>query len=95
MLHNQFGALYHQIAYKMSIHRHFIEVEGWGTFACFWIKGLIVVVGYWYLDDCHEHVVYDDLVKILICLDVVEKAGVWNPWMGEEKAVGHLLSESL
>jgi hypothetical protein len=34
-------------------------------------------------------------VKILICLNIVEKARVQNLWMEEEKAVGHLLSESL
>jgi hypothetical protein len=53
------------------------------------------VVGYWYLAGCHYHIVCDDLVKMIICLDVVEKVGVQTPWTEEERAVGHLLVESL
>jgi hypothetical protein len=53
------------------------------------------MVRYWYSDGCHKHVVYDDLVKMMICLDVVKKVGVQIPWMEEEKAMGHLLVESL
>jgi hypothetical protein len=53
------------------------------------------MVGCWYLDNCHKHVICDDSVKIRIYLNIVEKAGVQNPWMEEEKAMGHLLSESL
>jgi hypothetical protein len=33
----------------------------------------------WYSDDCHKHIVYDDLVRMMIYLNVIEKAGVQNP----------------
>jgi hypothetical protein len=32
---------------------------------------------------------------MMICLDIVEKVRFWTPWIEEEKAVGHLLIESL
>jgi hypothetical protein len=31
----------------------------------------------------------------MICLDIVLMFRVWTPWMEEEKAMGHLLVESL
>jgi hypothetical protein len=31
----------------------------------------------------------------MIYLDVVKVVGVWTPWTEEEKAMGHLLVESL
>jgi hypothetical protein len=31
----------------------------------------------------------------MICLDIVEMVRVWTLWTEEEKAVGHLLIESL
>jgi hypothetical protein len=49
--------------------------------------------------DCHGRVlvlvICDDLVRMMICLNVVEKVRVQTPWMEEENAVGHLLVESL
>jgi hypothetical protein len=95
MSYNWFGTLYHQIAYKISICGHFVKVKGWATFAYSWIKSLIIVDGYWYSGNCHKHIICDNLVKMLIYLNVVKMAGIWNPWMEEEKAMGHLLSKSL
>jgi hypothetical protein len=53
------------------------------------------MVGYWYSAGCHYHVVCDDLVKMMICLNIVKKVGVRTPWTEEEKAVDYLLVESL
>jgi hypothetical protein len=95
MSYNWFGALCHQIAYKTSIRRCFVNVGNWWTFAYSWIEGSIVAVKYWYLAGCHWHVICDDLGKVMICLNIVKTVGVWTPWTEEEKAVGHLLIESL
>jgi hypothetical protein len=53
------------------------------------------VVGYWYLAGCHYHIVCDKLVKVMIYLDIIDKVRVQTPWTEEERAVGHLLIESL